>query len=69
MAGGAARVGTAVHDANAANSGCAPGCDIGGYGLRAGAGYALLATAGIALVIDVPLWIRAMRREKAKDPR
>jgi tetratricopeptide (TPR) repeat protein len=59
---GAALLGTAGHSLNAAQTGCSPGCDVPRIGYSIGAGYGLLAAAGVALVIDIPLWVHAYRR-------
>jgi tetratricopeptide (TPR) repeat protein len=61
---GAALLGSAHHDLATQPSGCAPDCDFQKIGYSVGAGYALLASAGVALVIDVPLWVRAFRKPR-----
>ena len=59
---GAALLGVAHHELDTQQSGCAPSCDFQKIGYSIGAGYALLASAGVALVVDVPLWVIALRK-------
>jgi tetratricopeptide (TPR) repeat protein len=59
---GAALLGAAHHELDTQQVGCAPSCDFQKIGYSIGAGYALLATAGVALVVDVPFWVIALRK-------
>ncbi len=63
---GAALLGTAHHELDTQPSGCAPGCDFQKIGYSIGAGYALLASAGVAFVVDVPLWVIALRKRPSE---
>ena len=66
---GAALLGSARHELDSQPSGCAPNCDFQKIGYSIGAGYALLASAGVALVVDVPLWVIALRKHPGERRR